>query len=139
MATKVIYLFFPLLLIITSCCPIKPIAIETVRDIKITLHPDKTLREKPLVLFLKKYQIETLVEILNYSNCADADLKFGMSEGEYLIEIFYRDNTVDEIFIPDPICFIWRTKKQIMKNNVLGHYIRELLFENLKKQGIRLE
>lgn len=39
----------------------------------------------------------------------------GMGEGTYLIEIFYRDNTVDEIFMSDPICFVWRTKKQVIK------------------------
>ena len=138
MKMKIIFLFF-LFIIISNCCPIKPISIDTVKEIKITLYPVKTLREEPLIFFLDKYEIESLIEILNYSNCADANIKFGMREGEYLIEIFHIDNTLDEIFMPDPICFIWRTRKQIMKNCDLGHYVRELLFENLKKQGIRLE
>ncbi|MBN1696142.1 MAG: hypothetical protein JW881_01400 [Spirochaetales bacterium] len=136
---KNIILFFLLFILMSDCCPIKPISIETVKEIKITVYPVKTLREKPLIFFLERYEIGSLINIINYSKCTDVKIKFGIREGEYLIEIFYIDDTVDEIFMPDPICFIWRTKKQIMKNNDLGHYVRELLFENLKKQGIRLE
>jgi len=114
---------------------------KEVEYIKVIYYPNPDLRSSPLeILVDHDFQKKFFVNIVNEAGKTKWDaLDRALTEGRYKVEFVFQDKSVHVFDVSGYRYFYWENRDIDLDNPELLFVIRDLIFDELIKSGIRLE
>ena len=141
MITQLIILSLIISVVAFSSCHLNGNINKEVEYIRIIYYPNPQLRDSPLEIVVDHdYQKKYLVNIINEADRTKWDAPDRvLTEGRYKVEFVYRDKSVHVFDVSGYRYFYWENRDTDLDNPKLLFAIREYIFDEFIKGGIRFE